>query len=375
MKTLTAYNEDVQKFVAPPNKKYKESRLATLLETIYDAAVQSVRKLFTPAIKRVVDEIIYLSSGSGICKIGAEALGERCGYSTELVYKAVSALKKTGGFTVARLADGHAGKYIFVDNAHDNFELIMREVFYLPMSEIESPNNCQETSHGTELDTSLENCSEPTAPSDSSDFIGPIYFSSNISFSLKQVSNNYNNNAPTCMATKELESEELKALQDEIESASVENNSREYLEQYATNDMQLKFYDLITLFDGLYPAQIIDNACTLALRLGSDCTKERYARAKDLIHSIAMQIANGETHFENVVATFTGALQKGENYRSVPQSTSNYETSDRTKEQNIAKQSLNSFAEKLGIQLGRDKEKQLARETMNHFASVLNIRK
>ena len=367
MAVLTAYNVDVQKYVAEPNKKYKTMRLETILNNVYESAAVSVSKLFTPAIKRVIDEIVYQSSGAGICKIGADTLAERCGFSENLVYKAVSALKKTGEYTVARLADGHAGKYIFVDNAHENFELIMRDVFYLSMNEIETTNNSQEKGHRQGHRQGLENGEEPTAPSDSEEKNAPIYSSSFIS-SLKQVNNNYNN-AHAYEAINELENEELTAIKDEIETGSNANNTREYVEQYATNDFQVKFYDRIMLFAGIYPSQVIDNAALLSLRLGSNCSKERYTRAKELIHSIAMQIVEGTEYFENVVATFTGALNKAENYRNVPKAPEKYATGDRTKEQNLAKESINHFARFLGMQPERAQQQKLARS----FVSILGL--
>ena len=373
MKVLTANNEIVQKYVAQPNKEYKELRFETLLNGIYEAAVESIYKLFTAATKRVIDEIIYLSSGAGICKIGAESLAERCGVSVATVYKAVRGLKKSGEFTVARIADGHAGKYIFVDHAHGNYARIMKEVFHQEVEAAEMPQKTTEQGLEQGLQQGLENGSEPTAPSVSDEKNEPIFNISNI-YSLKQVNNNYNNNAHACEAIKELETEEQKALKDEIETESIANNSREYLEQYATNDMQLAFYDRIMLFEGLYPSQVTENAALLALRLGSNCSKERYARAKDLIHSIAMQITEGSEYFENVVAAFTAALNNAENYRSVPKAAPKYETGDRTKEQNLAKQSIKSFADMLRIDINRGKEQWLAKQSMNQFASFLGTK-
>ena len=372
MAVLTARNEIVQKYVAAPNKEYKELRFETLLDRVYAAAVKSIYKLFTAATNKVIDEIIYLSSGAGICKIGAVALAERCGVSVDTVYKAVKGLKKTGEFTVARLADGHAGKYIFVDNEHPNFARIMKEVFHQEVEAIEMPQKTAEQGHEQGHEQGLENGSEPTAPSVSDEKSEPICFNSFIS-SLKQVNNNYNN-AHACEAINELESNELKAIQDEIETESKANNTREYVQQYATNDMQLAFYDHIMLFEGLYPSQVTENAALLALRLGSNCSKERYARAKELIHSIAMQIVEGTEYFENVVATFTGALNKAENYRSVPKAAPKYATGDRTKEQELSKQSLKRFADMLRIDINRGKEQWLAKQSMNHFSSFLGLK-
>lgn len=371
MTVLTARNEIVQLYVKEPNKAYKEKRLESLLRDVYSAAVESIYKLFTDATTRVIDEIVYLSSGAGICKIGAKSLAERCGYSVDVVYKAVKALKLTGDFTVGRIGNGHAGKYIFVDNKHENFSRIMKEVFHQDenVGEVLQNNNKQglEQQHEQAHEQGLENGSELTAQSDCGEKNEPICFNSFISliFPLKQVNNKYNN-AHAREAIKDLEKEELSAVQEEIETAA--KNTKEYVEQYATNDLQLKFYDFVMLYEGLYPEQITNNAAILALRLGSNCDNKRYAKAKDLIHSISMQIAEGTEHFENVVATFTAALNNAEKYREVPKSTENEQTA-----QPRVKVPFYNWLEERDEE--RKNERKLAQQTMNAFASILGINK
>jgi len=125
---LLAYNEKVQEYNAAPDRTYKKNRLASLMNAVQSAG-HVFERLFTFAKKHVLDEIIYLLSGSGICKIGGEALAKKCGVSIRTVRAAVAAMKKTGEFEVGRLATDHAGKYIFVDKAHENYEWIMHDVF------------------------------------------------------------------------------------------------------------------------------------------------------------------------------------------------------------------------------------------------------
>lgn len=128
MKNLTVYNEKVQTYIAPPNRKHKEQRLDAIIDFVRETGA-IFEQLFTDAKKRVLDEILYLSSGSGICKIGGERLAEKCNVSIRTVRAAVAEIKKTGEIVVARLANEHAGKYVFVDVGHADYEWIMRDVF------------------------------------------------------------------------------------------------------------------------------------------------------------------------------------------------------------------------------------------------------
>lgn len=78
---------------------------------------------------------------------------------------------------------------------------------------------------------------------------------------------------------------------------------------------QMAFYEVLTLLD--YNSPINNIKVILVLRVGSNCDAKRFAKAKDIIHSIAMQMNEGYK-FNNIVATFTGALNKAEHYNVQP---------------------------------------------------------
>ncbi|MGE7625102.1 hypothetical protein ACQKMD_19360 [Viridibacillus sp. NPDC096237] len=82
----------------------------------------------------MLDEIIYMTSGCGVWKMGSDTLARRAKVSQSTVFNAVRALKQTDLFVVGRLADDNAGKYIFVNKLHPNFEDIMKEVFFFEFS-------------------------------------------------------------------------------------------------------------------------------------------------------------------------------------------------------------------------------------------------
>lgn len=66
-----------------------------------------------------------------------------------------------------------------------------------------------------------------------------------------------------------------------------------------------------------YTSSINDVKGILALRIGSDCDAKRFVKAKNIIHSIAMQMNDGYI-FNNIIAAFTGALSKAEHYNVQP---------------------------------------------------------
>lgn len=138
-KVYTVYNKVVQQYimehaVKPTTKKVNE-RLDILQASVHEQC-GIFAKLFPGKRNQVLNEIAYATGGCGIWKIGAATLARKADCSERTVYAAVSALKKTGEFIVARLADGHAGHYVFVDKRSEHFEDIMYEVFGLPASEI-----------------------------------------------------------------------------------------------------------------------------------------------------------------------------------------------------------------------------------------------
>ena len=113
---LTAYNADVQKYMQrnrlSTQKKYE---IMDTMRKCVDDTNQSFESLFPSRSKRkdVMDHIIYLLSGNGICKISAETLADKADCSVRTVTDTVRALKQTGEILVAGLADGK-NKYVFV---------------------------------------------------------------------------------------------------------------------------------------------------------------------------------------------------------------------------------------------------------------------
>ncbi|PFA35089.1 HTH domain-containing protein, partial [Bacillus cereus] len=119
-KKFTAYNKDVQKYMQL-NKlcSHQKSEIIETIRQHVNDNNQSFESLFPTRSKRkdVMDHIIYLLSGNGICKISAETLASKADCSVRTVNAAVRALKETGEIVVAGLADGK-NKYVFVLKMH-----------------------------------------------------------------------------------------------------------------------------------------------------------------------------------------------------------------------------------------------------------------
>lgn len=163
MTILTAYNQQVQKWTAPPVKSKKMIRLTTFIakfEGIFEA-------VFTDAKKAVLDEILYLTSNSGIATITGKRLVEKTGYKIRTVRAAVKALKDSEQFVVAQTANGRAGAYIFIDKEHENYPLIMKDLFDVDVKPvvIETTHAHQNTLLDAPTDAHLENI-ETTATTD-----------------------------------------------------------------------------------------------------------------------------------------------------------------------------------------------------------------
>lgn len=293
MKILTASNQRVQFYLNYTTEKPSTSatrKRLEVLKTILEERNIMLDEMFTHKQLAVVDRIIYLTSGAGIAKVGAEKLAEKCEVSKRTVTSAVRALKETGEFIVGRLikTKGGVGKYIFVDKKHPNFREIMREVF--SFSDYKFAQLTAEQIAEQEITKSVE----VVSPNEENK-------SPNINiYSIKQEKNKYIN--ATAHAIK----------------ASIEKEatpSREYVEEYASNSLQIQFYDFL---NGLaYPKPIDAVKHILALRIGSDCDIKRFIKAKNIVHSISMRILNGYK-FENIPAAFTAALIKAETYEVPP---------------------------------------------------------
>ena len=155
MTILTAYNQQVQKWTAPPVISKKMIRLTTFMakfEGIFEA-------VFTDAKKAVLDEILYLTSNSGIATITGKRLKEKTGYGMTTIRAAVKALKESEQFIVAQTANGRAGAYIFIDKEHENYPLIMKDLFDIDIEPIffETESELLSEHHNEGLSEHLQN--------------------------------------------------------------------------------------------------------------------------------------------------------------------------------------------------------------------------
>lgn len=297
MKTLTATNQRVQFYLTytteRPSTSAKRSRLNAFRLSLEERNIM-LDEAFPNKQRDVLDHIIYITSAAGIAKVGADKLAERCGVSVRTVTSAVRALKESGEYIVARLIKSHggAGKYVFVDKKHDNFREIMREVFSLSDYKL-AQLNAEAIAEQNEPKTSSESLVQQGLEGEKQT---PNL---NISFISKQVKNKY-------------VSEVASAVKEEIEKK--EEPNREYIVEYASNPYQIAFYDVLNSMP--YQNSIKSVQHVLALRIGSDCDAKRFSKAKDIIHSIAMQLSDGYV-FKNIVSTFTAALEKAVQYEVI----------------------------------------------------------
>lgn len=279
-KLLTAYNKDVQRFMMK-NGRCTTKRKTAIITAIEEAVINaggSFGKLFPSKSKRkdVMDEIMFLLSGSGICKVESKTLANKLNCSVRTVFDAVKNIKATGEVLVAGLADGK-NKYVFVLKSHTNFETIMKEVFFLEttgqndgqIAELQDAENV-ETTGIDEKKTTING------------------FDLNISKQERDIIQRFIEN-------------------DVQESESNTAEMREKLVNYTANENQLMFFDLIMDFP--FPQAIKDKAGILALRMGMDCDEKRRAKAWCLLNNIASNMVNG-VEIRNVVAVFSEGIDK-----------------------------------------------------------------
>lgn len=296
MTTLNAYDEQVQLFINTHknrnNKNYSNERMKQLQQYVQQKGYV-FEQLFPIKQYNVLTQLLIKLSQTGITKIAAETLAVKaeCGVAT--VYNAVKSIKATEQIVVARLKSRgkNNGFYIFVDKLHANFKAIMHDVFSLDNQAIK------------ELDIvpfiGLDNSENVDTSALDGDFEGAKGFKD--FKNLKQAINNYN------VSDKD-------AIKDEIENQKSETpeQQRELLNTYATNEYQIAFFDFIHTMP--YPKIVSDSAYKLALRIGSNCTINRFMQAKDVLQRLVMDIIEDGLQVGNFVATFTGALVNYESY-------------------------------------------------------------
>ena len=285
MTALTASNERVQHFIytspVKPSTKLKTVRLG-LFEDIIKRAGKFISELFPNKQQKVLDEIIYLTSGCGIAKIGSDVLADRAGVSVRTVNTVVKKLKDDGQFLVARINRSRAGKYIFVDKLHSNFKEIMDYVF--------SKNAEQFAYHFAEqvLSESLDTVRVKDENTVSN------YNNSFNSFKTCPINNNYIYK----------ESENLEAVQEQPKQD--EQVKSPYLNNY-----QSQLYDIIQIMEQ-FPAEIKSNANSLCLSVDIQNTKQ-FVQAKDSLKNLAMDLQEGLEIKESLRAVFSKAYKKAIN--------------------------------------------------------------
>lgn len=176
MTTLTAYNSQVQKWTAQPVKTKKMTRLASFMAK-FDGIFEAV---FTEAKEEVLDHILYLSSANGICTVLGSTLAEKAGVKIRTVRAAVKALKESDQFVVAQTADKRAGAYIFIDKEHENYPLIMKDLFDVDVEPvvIETTHAHQDAPLDAPLRAHLQNVETPATTDVVDEKCDPISFNS-----------------------------------------------------------------------------------------------------------------------------------------------------------------------------------------------------
>lgn len=283
-KTLTASNERIQAYLQcsiAPSTSAKKKRFAKF-EEVLKSTGNFLTELFPNKQSDVLDEILFLTSGCGICKIGADRLADRANVSIRTVSTVVSKLKNTDQYIIARINSNRAGKYIFVDKLHKNFKEIMNVVFNVDAKQF--AYQVASLSPAQNVDTAGENGE-------------------------KSDSNQFNQDPKTCSLYNNSDSDKnevVQGIQQEIENEPVINldDQKERLNEYATNQIQHLVFDTMRLFT--LHQDIENNLYKIALRVGSNATMKEFAVAKDVIFELNLQLIQATTVVkESVTALFT----------------------------------------------------------------------
>lgn len=250
--------------------------------------------------KAVLSQILYLTGNAGIGKIGVKELAELSNVSSRTVSTVVKKIRnniETTGIIIGKLTC--TNKYVLVDMKHTNFKDIMVNVFSLNADQF-----AERFADQFAYPEGAENVDISSVEDEKSSLKGIKGFKS---FKKQAINNNISISEPEKMAIRE-----------EIENQKSESpeEQRKQLEHYVTNKYQLAFYDFINIMP--YPKLVSDNAYKLSLRVGSDCTIERFYEAKNVLQRLVMDIHEG-LQVDNIVATFTGALLKHESYPKIPE--------------------------------------------------------
>ncbi|AJQ61799.1 cytosolic protein [Bacillus thuringiensis] len=286
MKKLTAYNADIQIYMQQNQlSTQKKNEIIDDIRKRINDTNQSFESLFPIRSKRkdVMDHIIYMLSGNGICKISAETLADKADCSVRTVTATVHALKHTGEILVAGLADGK-NKYVFVLKMHSNFTTIMKEVFYIDTDQIAEQNATQvaEQKNHESLET--------------------------VGIEAEKTSSNYNNSINSFNSLKQEKNNDRVSLMESIENELTEAQNDvkkefERIHMYYVNEYQERMYH--TIKSGTYHHILKTNASIIGLRVGSNCDKSLFLLAFNALVKINRFLKNGGTLTDSVQALFT----------------------------------------------------------------------
>lgn len=285
-KKITAYNKDVQKYMQL-NKLYskKKTEIIEAIRQHVNENNQSFERLFPIGSKRkdVMDHIVFLLSGNGICKISAETLAHKADCSVRTVTDAVRALKQTGEILVAGLADGK-NKYVFVLKTHPNFTTIMKEVFYVDVDQIAELNAKQ------------------VAEQNNAETVEAVRLED------EKTSSNYNNSINSFNSLKQEKNNDrvslMESIENELEEAQTDVQKEfERVHTYYVNEFQEMMYH--TIKGGTYHPTLKTNASIIGLRVGSNCDKGLFRLAFNALGKIDRFLKNNGTLTDSVQALFT----------------------------------------------------------------------
>lgn len=293
MTFMTVYNQPVQKFMETNrDKEYKSIKYKMLSK--FKEILESFGKLYEQCFPRVKSKIVkyifFLTSGAGIWKISAEAIAKKIGCSISSVYNTVNELKKTGLFVIARLANNGAGRYVFVNKLHYNFEKIMKEVFNLSdeeidemsiKKEVETVEDCKNEGHFKGQQSSVNSCNARGGRR----YFGPYLFES----LLKQEKISIPDSKG---ATSKKVNERPKSVEEQ----------KDTLLAFGADSQQMMLFEIIHSWP--YPQSIKDQGYKLVLRAGSDLSAEAFHVAKDAIHEVAMRITDEVMDVRTVTGLF-----------------------------------------------------------------------
>jgi len=308
MKVLTGYNQDIQRFIIPNTctTEKKDKVMDTIRETVNKAG-KSFEKLFPQKTKRnqAMDYILFLVSGTGICKVSAKKIAEKAGCSVRTVSDAVKNLKETGEIIVAGLADGD-NKYVFVYKKHPNFQQILKEVFFIDELPAEEADESEDhTENDSIAEPVAEVIAEQVAEPKNSETLDTV------SVEGGKTSSNCNNFFNSFNSFKQERNIIKDSIENEYKEAVQDQKTKEYRDTYYTNEHQHNVHGYIVDENNNIHAEIKSNASVIGLRVGSNATSKNELKAIQTVHKIDAFIRRGGVVHDGVPALFTKVYQHG----------------------------------------------------------------